>query len=323
MLYKLLILISALGGFLVSRYIYDHKSKKKFLICPLKASCEPVIHSKYSVFLGLDLTIWGMLYYAFVFLGYFLYLFFNLNIDLFKFVLFFLSLYTFLFSLYLTFIQIGKLRKFCSWCLLSAFLSSVIFFSSFVIYRESLTILSQEFKNFSIFIHALAVGIGLGIVIVVDYLFFKFLKDKEIDKREKEIMERLSDLIWFLIGIIFVSGFFIYLSDMEKYHNSTKFMVKMFIFLVIALNGLILNAFISPKLSEIDFEKHNKYSLMSVSMGIISFVSWFLAFLLGRLKSIPFTFIEGIVIYFFLILISILIGNVIFRSKLVIKNRKF
>ena len=107
---------------------------------------------------------------------------------------------------------------------------------------------------------------------------------------------------------------------MEKYHTSTKFMVKMFIFLVITLNGLILNTFISPKLSEIDFEKHNKYSLMAVSMGIISFISWFLAFLLGRLKSIPFTFIEGIVIYFFLLLISILIGNIIFRSKLVIKK---
>lgn len=320
MLYQVLILISALSGFLVSRYIYHHKSKKKVLVCPLRASCEPVIHSKYSVFLGLDLTIWGMFYYAFVFLGYVLYLFFNLNIDLFKFALFFLSLYAFLFSLYLTFIQIGKLRKFCSWCLLSAFLSSVIFFSSFVIYRESLTILAQEFKDFSIFIHALSAGIGLGMVIVVDYLFFKFLKDKEIDKREKEIMEYLSDLIWFLIGIIFVSGFFIYFSDMEKYHTSTKFIVKMFIFLVITLNGLILNTFISPKLSEIDFEKYNKYSLIAVSMGIISFVSWFLAFLLGRLKSIPFTFIEGIVIYFSLLLISILIGNVIFRSKLVIKK---
>jgi len=320
MIYHILIILSSFLGFLIARHIYIHKSRNKILVCPLKASCEPVIHSKYSMFLGLDLTIWGMFYYAFAFLGYVLYLFFNLNIDLFKFALFFLSLYAFLFSLYLTFIQIGKLRKFCSWCLLSAFLSSVIFFSSFVIYRESLTILTQEFKDFSIFIHALSAGIGLGMVIVVDYLFFKFLKDKEIDKREKEIMEYLSDLIWFLIGIIFVSGFFIYFSDMEKYHNSTKFMVKMFIFLVIALNGLILNTFISPKLSEIDFEKHNKYSLMAVSMGIISFISWFLAFLLGRLKSIPFTFIEGIVIYFSLLLISILIGNVIFKSKLVIKK---
>jgi hypothetical protein len=43
-------------------------------------------------------------------------------------------------------------------------------------------------------------------------------------------MENLSDLILFLIGLIFVSGFFIYFSDMEKYHTSTKFMTKMFIF---------------------------------------------------------------------------------------------
>ncbi len=319
MIYQLLILISALSGFLVARYIYNHKSKKKVLVCPLKASCEPVIHSKYSVFLGLDLTIWGMFYYSFIFLSYALYLIFNLDIDFFKFILFYLSLSALLFSLYLTFIQIAKLRKFCSWCLLSAFLSSVIFFSSFIIYRESLTVLAQEFRNFSVFLHALSAGIGLGIVIVVDYLFFNFLKDKEIDEREKEIMEYLSDLIWFLMGIIFVSGFFIYFSDMEKYHSSTKFMVKMFIFTVITINGLILNTFISPKLSEINFAKYNKYSLMASSMGIISFVSWFLAFLLGRLKSIPLTFLEGVFIYFIIILISLILGNFIFKNKILEK----
>jgi len=317
MIYHFLILISSFLGFLVARYIYIHKSKKKTLICPLKASCEPVIHSRYSVFLGLDLTILGMIYYALIFLSYTIYLILNLNIDIFKFILFFVSLSAFLFSLYLTFIQLAKLKKICSWCLLSAVLSSIIFFSSFIIYKDSLIILSQEFKNLSVFIHALAAGLGLGIIIVVDYLFFKFLKDKSIDQKEKEVMENLSDLIWLLIGLIFVSGFFIYFSDMEKYHNSTKFMVKMFIFLVITLNGLILNTFVSPKLSEINFEKYNKYSLIASSMGIISIVSWFLAFLLGRLKSIPLTFLDGVIVYFIILLISIIIGNLIFKHKIV------
>ena len=94
-------------------------------------------------------------------------------------------------------------------------------------------------------------------------------------------------------------------------------MVKIFIFLIITLNGLILNTFISPKLSEINFEKYNKYSLMAVSMGIISFVSWFLAFLLGRLKSIPLTFFEGVFVYLIIVLISIILGNFIFRSKVI------
>ena len=161
MLYQLLILISALGGFLVARHIYNHKSQKKILICPIKASCEPVIHSKYSVFLGLDLAIWGMVYYGLIFLGYTTYLIFNLNIDILKFALFFFSLCAFLFSLYLTFIQIAKLKKFCSWCLFSALLSVIIFISSFIIYRESLVFLAKEFKNLSVFIHAFSSGIGL------------------------------------------------------------------------------------------------------------------------------------------------------------------
>ena len=316
MLYQILILISSFFGFLVARHIYTNKSKNKTLICPLKASCEPVIHSKYSLFLGIDLALWGMFYYAFVFLGYLILLAFNLNIDFFKFILFFLSLYAFLFSLYLTFIQIAKLRKFCSWCLISAFLSIIIFYSGFIIYRDILIFISKEFIFFSTFIHALAAGVGLGVVVVVDYLFFKFLLDKKIEDKEKEIMENLSDLIWFLIGLIFVSGFFIYFSDMEKYHTSTKFMTKMFIFLVITINSLLLNIFVSPKLTEIDFKNYNKQSFIAFCMGIISIVSWFLAFLLGRLKFIPLTFLEGIIFYFVIILISITIGIFIFKSKL-------
>jgi uncharacterized membrane protein len=315
MIYQLFILIASILGFGLARYIYLHKAEKKALVCPLKASCEPVIYSKYSVFLGLDLAIWGMLYYIVIFLSYFLYLTFNLDFDLFKFLIFSLSFLAFLFSIYLIFIQAVKLKQFCSWCLASAFFSIVIFISSFIIYRESLIILAQEFQTLSIFIHAFAAGLGLGVIIVVDYLFFRFLRDKRIDEREKEVLENLSDFLWILIGLIFISGVFIYFSDIEKYHVSTKFMVKMFIFSVITINGLLLNTFIAPKLSEIHFEKFDRKSFLAFSMGIISLVSWFLAFLLGRLKYISFTFLEGVLIYFLLVFISLLLGNLIIRKK--------
>jgi hypothetical protein len=93
-------------------------------------------------------------------------------------------------------------------------------------------------------------------------------------------------------------------------------MTKMFIFLVITINGLLLNTFVSPKLTEIDFKNYNKQSFIAFCMGIVSLVSWFLAFLLGRLKFIPLTFLEGIIFYFIIILISITIGIFIFKSKL-------
>jgi hypothetical protein len=54
-------------------------------------------------------------------------------------------------------------------------------------------------------------------------------------------------------------------------------------------------------------------------MGVVSLVSWFLAFLLGRLKFIPLTFLEGIIFYFVIILISIIGGVLVFRIKL--KNK--
>jgi hypothetical protein len=93
----------------------------------------------------------------------------------------------------------------------------------------------------------------------------------------------------------------------------------MFIFLVITINGFLLNTFVSPKLTEIDFKNYNKQSFIAFCMGIISIVSWFLAFLLGRLKFIPLTFLEGIIFYFIIILISIIGGVLVFRIKL--KNK--
>ncbi|GIW65529.1 MAG: hypothetical protein KatS3mg094_048 [Candidatus Parcubacteria bacterium] len=314
-----IILISAIIGCYITYHIYSHKYKKKPLVCPLKAKCDPVIHSEYSKFLGIENTILGFTYYVFILIFHLLFLIFKFNNYFLEFFVFNLSLLAVFFSIYLTFIQLFKLKKFCSWCLLSALLCFLIFINSYLIYKDTIIKAAIQLQKLSIFIHALTSGIALGIVSVVDYLFFKFLKDKKIDEKEKSILDNLSDFIWLILGLIIVSGVFIYLSDMDKYHNSVKFMLKMIIVLIIVINGFLMNLIVSPKLIEFDFQKlNNLKERIFISMGVISITSWLLAFILGRLKTIPLSLIEALGLYLLFLIITII--SSIFFIKLKLKN---
>ena len=134
--------IAILGvcGFFTARHIYKHKKMAKPLVCPMKFSCHEVVHSNYSKLFGIPLEVWGMTYYAIVVLGYAILLilppFFPEGLPYPVFLallpLIFLasaifSFLAFIFSLYLLGVQMFVLRKGCSWCILSALISVLIF----------------------------------------------------------------------------------------------------------------------------------------------------------------------------------------------------
>ncbi|MSU56247.1 MAG: vitamin K epoxide reductase family protein [Candidatus Taylorbacteria bacterium] len=125
----LLILLSAVGGFSLATFIHFKKKKSAPIVCPIGHSCDPVVHSDYSCFLCIPVELFGMLYYFVIICSYIL-----------------LSLYpeykegwtetfiqsvsgiAFVFSLYLTAVQAFVLKKWCTWCLISATLCTIIFF---------------------------------------------------------------------------------------------------------------------------------------------------------------------------------------------------
>ncbi len=141
-LIQVAILFLGLFGFWVARRIYNHKTKKKPLVCMVGFDCHAVVHSDYSKFMGIRVEILGMLYYAAVSIFYFLIIFFPFYFLIIFFPNFFLSsFYTvallflmplfsfaaFLFSTYLIAVQIFILKKGCSWCIVSAFITFFIF----------------------------------------------------------------------------------------------------------------------------------------------------------------------------------------------------
>ncbi len=140
-LIRSIILILGVFGFFVAKHIYNHKTKNTPLVCMVGFDCHTVVHSDYSRFLGIRVEILGMMYYVFIALSYtalfFLPNFFPMmtaqdgltpdTVLMFIKMLPFLSLIAFIFSVYLIAVQIFILKKGCSWCIVSALISTIIF----------------------------------------------------------------------------------------------------------------------------------------------------------------------------------------------------
>lgn len=127
MILEIVIALLGFSGFLLASYIRDTKKSSTPLVCPLEGSCETVVHSKYSFFLGIPVELLGIIYYGFVTLAYFFYAFFpGIMPGIISYLILGLSTAAFLFSLYLTAVQSFLLKHWCTWCLISAGICTAI-----------------------------------------------------------------------------------------------------------------------------------------------------------------------------------------------------
>ena len=129
--YRLAISILSTGGFFLAYYIRNSKLKNAPLVCPIGGACDNVVNSNYSKLLGFHVEDLGMIYYAGVSLLYFPLALGIIEIgsEYLGFIILF-TFFAFLFSIYLTSVQAFYLREWCTWCLISAFLCTLIFIFS-------------------------------------------------------------------------------------------------------------------------------------------------------------------------------------------------
>ena len=129
----LIIQVSAVIGLLDSIYLAYVKIAKTPIYCtPGLGDCDVVNASRWSILFGIPLGFYGVAGFGLIFLL----AAFGLHqraihpyVDL---ILFGFSLAGFLFSLYLTSIEIFVLKTVCQWCLLSAMMMSVIFITTII-----------------------------------------------------------------------------------------------------------------------------------------------------------------------------------------------
>ncbi len=328
----LLIVAASLIGLTTTFSIYRKKHKKKVLVCPFGADCDSVIKSEFSSFMGIGLEIYGAMYYGFMAIVYAsLILFPKLQTDYLILFLTAISIAALLFSAYLTFVQAFLIKTWCSWCLMSAGVSTSIFIFAMIslsISGLSFIPLLTEYKEYATMLHLFGFALGLGGATISDILFLRFLKDFKISEEERNILKLMSQIVWFALLIIVISGVGLFLPEIDSLLLSSKFITKMFIISVIIINGAILNLLITPRLLDIswkpktmDVKKTSRYSNLSFALGSISFVSWYSAFVLGFAKSVPYSFNQLLSIYSGVVILGI-IGSQIFRRIFICTNDK-
>jgi uncharacterized membrane protein len=123
--------IATLAGILDAGYLSYQKLTQSPVYCtPGIGNCNAVDSSSYSVLFGIPVAYLGL----FMYLVVLFLLVFGESIKPLKpyalYLMFGLSFFSFLFSLYLTYLEIWVIKTICEWCIISAFLVTVIFIST-------------------------------------------------------------------------------------------------------------------------------------------------------------------------------------------------
>lgn len=174
---------------------------------------------------------------------------------------------------------------------------------------ESILPFFKDHSTYFLTFHILGTALGLGGATIADIMFFRFLSDYRISKKEIEVLGILRAVILGALLVIIITGFALYLPNSETYNQSGAFLVKSIGVLILTINGVALHLYVSPNLKHIDLKpgkKREKLQRLSFALGSISIISWYSVFFIAMLKKIlPYTFGELLAIYIFLLLVGI------------------
>jgi uncharacterized membrane protein len=312
---QVFVVLLALTGLIIAHHIWRKKRTGQTLVCPINANCEAVIHSEYAHFLGIPVELLGMAYYSLIAIAYAVFLLIpNLAQPITVFAILAITTAAFLFSIYLTFIQLFAIREWCTWCLTSAGICSFIFLGALTSADYNFIPLLAANYQLLIFGHLLGVIMGFGGAIITDLLSLKFLRDGRMKESEADVLHTISQVIWLALAIILLTGAGLFLPQVDQLLQSSKFLVKMTIVAVIITNGSLFRFVVEPRLLRIFSPEEpgsqpaapRSLRRLAFALGGISSSSWMSAFVLGLLPHLPYTYPQVLVVY-----LAVLAGAVI------------
>lgn len=165
-------------------------------------------------------------------------------------------------------------------------------------------------------LHVFGTSLGLGGATISDIMFFKFLKDFRISKKEQEVLHILKTVILGALLLIILSGIAMYLPDMHTYNESAAFLVKSIGVGVLTINGIALHMYVAPHLLHLDMKNQRKmgrtWHRIAFALGSVSIISWYTVFAIAMLKS-SFTIDFGslLSIYIFLLVTGVTVSLII------------
>lgn len=168
-----------------------------------------------------------------------------------------------------------------------------------------------DLKSIYTVLHILGAVLGAGGAFMSDFMFFSSVKDKTITTTELRFLKLGSTMVWVGLIVAIVSGALLFSLDPVHYLASSKFLVKMTAVLVILVNGLFFHYMHIPRIErhrDVDFStshEFKKHSNTLVASGAVSILSWLTALILGSLRSISYSYVEGMGIYIGLLALGV------------------
>lgn len=135
-----ILLLLAAAGVVVSGYLVLKSSDPSGVICSIGGGCETVLSSKYAKFLGQPVAGYGLLWY----IGTLALIWVTATKRIIPWLWFQLwATIGLVCSLYLLYLEAFVIHAYCTWCLVSLALVSLIFIMSFVRTKESFHVVGR------------------------------------------------------------------------------------------------------------------------------------------------------------------------------------
>lgn len=182
-----------------------------------------------------------------------------------------------------------------------------------------------DIKTIITIIHVTGAMLGAGGALVSDGLFFTSIKDGRLSNTEIRFLKLTSTLIWLGLGVLILSGIALFLLDPVYYLASSKFLAKISIVGIIAINGLFFHFIHTPRMENARGEYLPRYGTflrqskpLFVS-GAVSLTSWLCTLALGSIKSIPYPY-TTIMLWYGIILAGAMLSAIIVE-RIVLKRK--
>jgi len=177
-----------------------------------------------------------------------------------------------------------------------------------------MTELLVHIKPLLVIFHVLSVVVGMGSAIVADLICFRYGYHKVLSRQTVGTVRFLSHVVTFALLAILGTGFLLFLSDVERYSASVKFLTKMSIVGVLTINGLLLHRLIFPHLGDenvLTSKKSRGVRKLGFALGAVSVASWIGALSLATLPSIPISYALAIQVYIAILAIAVFISLIL------------
>lgn len=322
------IIISAIGGLLLSLYISKNKHSDDHMVCPLGQSCAPLVNGRFSRFLGMPIEKIGIAFYISVIVIYLATLFRTVP-DWVLVVGVLMSGISFAFSMYLTIIQLFIVKKWCTISLFSTAITFLIIVLAFIGYEGVFAEFAYTSRDLLKWLYAGGVVIGTLTTTLHARTFVKFLRDFEISRKEENRLEMFSQTAWIAIGLSFLTGLGLVLTDRwREFTDSNAFIVMVVIMAILIVYEVVMNMVIGPKLigihfgdhPELDDHKHSFQRKLAFSSIAVGMVSWYSLLLLTVFDWFSYSsgalFVAYVVLITAAVSIISLVETVIYRKSL-------